>query len=74
MALAESLYGHSAPLRIGFVFLTNFNVTETGETDPSIAINNAYHYLTENKSPKDAMNFLSSVSIYNEIHKTLIYL
>ncbi|XP_016841360.1 UDP-glucose:glycoprotein glucosyltransferase isoform X1 [Nasonia vitripennis] len=64
VALAESLYAHSAPLRIGFVFLTNFNMTETGTTDPSIAINNAYHYLNDAKSSKEAMHFLSSLSNY----------
>ncbi|XP_011503813.1 PREDICTED: UDP-glucose:glycoprotein glucosyltransferase [Ceratosolen solmsi marchali] len=62
---AESLYAYSAPLRIGFVFFTNFNVNETGNTDPSVAINNAYHYLIESKNSKDAMSFLSS--LYNNI-------
>lgn len=66
VTLAESLYAHSAPLRIGFVFLTNFDTAITGTTDSSIAINNAYHYFMESKSPKEAMSFLSSVSNYYE--------
>ncbi|XP_058805620.1 UDP-glucose:glycoprotein glucosyltransferase [Phymastichus coffea] len=61
VALAESLYAHTAPLRIGFVFHTNFNTAAIGATDPSVAINNAYHYLTESKSFKDATKFLSSL-------------
>jgi UDP-glucose:glycoprotein glucosyltransferase len=64
---AQSLYSYSAPLRIGFVFFTNSNMSETGKTDPSVAINNVYHYLIENKSLKDALNFLSSVSIYIQL-------
>ncbi|XP_014235480.1 UDP-glucose:glycoprotein glucosyltransferase [Trichogramma pretiosum] len=65
ITLAESLYAHSAPLRVGFVFKTNFNMTETGLSDPSIAINNAFHYLMESKTSKDAINFLSSLKNYD---------
>lgn len=63
IALAESLYAHTAPLRIGFVFFTNFNTAAIGASDPSVAINNAYHYLTESKNFKDATQFLSSVGV-----------
>lgn len=62
IALAESLYAHSAPLRIGFVFFSNFDTKETGETNPRVAVNNAFHYLMESKSSKEAINFLSTVS------------
>jgi len=72
IALAQSLYAHSAPLRVGFVFVTNFNTSVTGLTDASVAVNNAYHYFADNayhyfadnKSPKEALHFLSEVKLY----------
>ena len=60
-SLVGSLYSHSAPLRIGFVFLMNYNTSITGLQDPSIAVNNAFHYFAENKTPKEALRFLSEV-------------
>lgn len=65
VALAESLYAHSAPLRIGFVFFTNSDEKNTKEIDARVAANNAFHYLMETQNPKEAMDFLSSVSIKN---------
>lgn len=64
IALAQSLYAHSAPLRVGFVFVTNFNTSVTGLTDASVAVNNAYHYFADNKSPKEALHFLSEVKFH----------
>ena len=62
-SLAESLYSHSAPLRIGFVFIMNYDTSLTGLQDPSIAVNNAFHYFAESKTPKEALHFLSEVRI-----------
>lgn len=62
IALAKSLY-LTAPLRIGFVFITNFNASTTGLIDPSIAVNNAFRYFMETKNPNDAMDFLTTVGI-----------
>lgn len=53
---------HSVPLRLGFVFVTSFNMSLTGSVDVSVAINNAYHYFMESKNSKEAIKFLSSVS------------
>ncbi|XP_050455971.1 UDP-glucose:glycoprotein glucosyltransferase isoform X2 [Cataglyphis hispanica] len=64
IALAQSLYAHSAPLRVGFVFVTNYNTSVTGLTDASVAVNNAYHYFAENKNPKEALHFLSELGNY----------
>ncbi|XP_024937212.1 UDP-glucose:glycoprotein glucosyltransferase isoform X2 [Cephus cinctus] len=68
IALAESLYAHSAPLRVGFVFVTNFNTSITGLTDASVAVNNAYHYFAESKNSKEALNFLSDLENYIGVH------
>ncbi|XP_034947696.1 UDP-glucose:glycoprotein glucosyltransferase [Chelonus insularis] len=65
LSTAETLYAHSAPVRVGFVFITNFNTSEIGLNDASIAVNNAYHYLTETRSPKEAVYFLSRLGSYN---------
>lgn len=62
ISTAETLYAHSAPIRVGFVFETNFDTSLTGQDDPSIAVNNAFHYLLESKGPKEAVHFLSSLS------------
>ncbi|XP_046423993.1 UDP-glucose:glycoprotein glucosyltransferase isoform X1 [Neodiprion fabricii] len=61
ISLAESLYTHSAPLRVGFVFITNYNTSVTGQTDASVAVNNAYHYFAESLGHKEAMRFLSDL-------------
>lgn len=64
IALAQSLYAHSAPLRVGFVFVTNYNTSVTGLTDASVAVNNAYHYFADTKNPKEALHFLSEVKLH----------
>lgn len=61
IALAQSLYSHSAPLRVGFVFVTNYDTSITGLTDASVAINNAYHYFADTRSSKEALHFLAEV-------------
>lgn len=63
ISLAQSLYSHSAPLRVGFVFVTNYNTSVTGLTDPSVAVNNAYHYFADIRNFKEALHFLSEVRI-----------
>ncbi|KYM95086.1 UDP-glucose:glycoprotein glucosyltransferase, partial [Cyphomyrmex costatus] len=68
IALAQSLYAHSAPLRVGFVFVTNYNTSTTGLIDASVAINNAYHYFADTRSPKEALHFLSELGIHSTGH------
>lgn len=64
ITLAQSLYAHSAPLRVGFVFVTNYNTSVTGLIDASVAVNNAYHYFADTRSSKEALHFLSEVKLY----------
>ncbi|XP_011150844.1 UDP-glucose:glycoprotein glucosyltransferase isoform X1 [Harpegnathos saltator] len=64
VTLAQSLYSHSAPLRVGFVFVTNYSTTVTGLTDASVAVNNAYHYFADMKSTKEAVHFLAELGNY----------
>ncbi|KAL0109124.1 hypothetical protein PUN28_014311 [Cardiocondyla obscurior] len=64
ITLAQSLYAHSAPLRVGFVFVMNYNTSVTGLTDASVAVNNAYHYFADTKSSKLALHFLSELGNY----------
>lgn len=63
ITLAQSLYAHSAPLRIGFVFVANYNTSVIGLTDASVAVNNAYHYFADTKSNKEALHFLAEVKL-----------
>jgi len=65
ITLAQSLYAHSAPLRVGLVFVMNHNTSVTGLMDASVAINNAYHYFTDTKSSKEALHFLTEVRHHN---------
>ncbi|CAG5096209.1 Similar to Uggt: UDP-glucose:glycoprotein glucosyltransferase (Drosophila melanogaster) [Cotesia congregata] len=60
----DTLNKHSAPIRVGFVFVTNFNTSATGFTDPSVAVNNAFHYLTEEKNQFEAFKFLLTLQNY----------
>lgn len=64
ITLAQSLYLHSAPLRVGFVFVTNYDTSITGLTDASVAANNAYHYFAETKGSEHALQFLIDVRLY----------
>ncbi|OAD52233.1 UDP-glucose:glycoprotein glucosyltransferase [Eufriesea mexicana] len=64
ITLAQSLYLHSAPLRVGFVFVTNYDTAVTGLTDASVAINNAYHYFAESKGSEHALQFLIDLGNY----------
>lgn len=58
VSLALSLYSYVAPLRVGFVFITNYDTSVTGLSDPSVAVNNAFHYFLENQGAKEAEQFL----------------
>ncbi|XP_029039597.1 UDP-glucose:glycoprotein glucosyltransferase [Osmia bicornis bicornis] len=64
ITLAQSLYLHSAPLRVGFVFVTNYDTSITGLTDASVAANNAYHYFAETKGSEHALQFLIDLGNY----------
>ncbi|XP_031847873.1 UDP-glucose-glycoprotein glucosyltransferase [Nomia melanderi] len=64
IALAQSLHLHAAPLRVGFVFVTNYDATVTGLMDASVAVNNAYHYFAEMKGSEQALQFLVDLGNY----------
>ncbi|XP_048265271.1 UDP-glucose:glycoprotein glucosyltransferase isoform X3 [Bombus terrestris] len=64
ITLAQSLYLHSVPLRVGFVFVTNYDTSITGLTDASVAVNNAYHYFAETKGSEHALQFLINLGNY----------
>ncbi|XP_011341647.1 UDP-glucose:glycoprotein glucosyltransferase isoform X1 [Ooceraea biroi] len=64
VTLAQSLYAHSAPLRVGFVFVMNHNTSLTGLTDARVAVNNAYHYFVDTRSAKEALHFLAELGNY----------
>uniref|UniRef100_T1KNA5 UDP-glucose:glycoprotein glucosyltransferase n=1 Tax=Tetranychus urticae TaxID=32264 RepID=T1KNA5_TETUR len=59
--LAESFYVHKAPLRIGFVFAVNKNMSVNGFNDAGVALLNAFNYITETKTPYDGLSFLTDV-------------
>ena len=60
LRLSESFYIHKAPLRIGLVFTTS-NTSASGQEDPSVAILNAFNYISQQLAPFDGLSFLTEV-------------
>lgn len=59
--LAESFVVHLAPVHLGIVFDTSKGVGDRNELYRSI--NCAFNYLTQTKSPRDALGYLTDVRI-----------
>ncbi|KAJ8685929.1 hypothetical protein QAD02_021722 [Eretmocerus hayati] len=62
VALAESLYSYSVPLRLGFVLVTNPSVMGT-TFNIDAAVNDMFYFVLESRGPKDALSLLSRVSM-----------
>lgn len=58
--LAESFVVHLAPVRLGLVFDTSKGVDEKHDLYRGIIC--AFNYLTQTKTPRDALGFLTDVS------------
>merc|ERR1719334_948943 len=61
LKLVESFYVHRAPTRIGLVFSVSTDPDKTGENDASVALVNAFNYISANKEPYDALAFITDV-------------
>ncbi|RWS27572.1 UDP-glucose:glycoprotein glucosyltransferase 1-like protein [Leptotrombidium deliense] len=61
MKLAESFYIHRAPLRIGFVFAVNPDMTVNGYKDAGVACLNAFNFISEEKTMYEGLSFLTDV-------------
>lgn len=59
--LAESFVIHLAPVHLGIVFDTRKGVDEHNEIYRSM--NAAFNYLAQTKTPRDALGFLTDVSL-----------
>ena len=59
--LAESFYIHKAPLRIGFIFAVNPDLTVTGQQDAGVACLNSFNYIAENKDAYESLSFLTDL-------------
>ena len=62
LKMAEAFYVHNAPTRIGLLLLTNNDEKVDAETDASIAMLRAFHYILEEDSPFRALSFITDVS------------
>lgn len=60
LKLAESFVVHLAPVRLGIVFDTSKGIGEENNLYRSIIC--AFNYLTQVKTPRDALGFLTDVS------------
>jgi len=59
--LAESFYIHKAPLRIGFIFAVNPDLTVNGQNDAGVACLNSFNYIAENKDAYEGLSFLTDL-------------
>lgn len=62
LKLAESFVVHNAPVRLGIVFDTGKGVGEENDLYRSIVC--AFNYLTQKKTGRDALGFLTDVSAF----------
>lgn len=61
LKLAESFVVHLAPIRLGIVLDSSKSSVTTESTYR--AINCAFNYISQSKSPRDALSFLTDVSL-----------
>ncbi|XP_074593457.1 UDP-glucose-glycoprotein glucosyltransferase isoform X2 [Brevipalpus obovatus] len=59
--LAESFYVHKAPLRVGFIFAVNKDMSISGQQDAGVALLNAYNYIAEEKTAYEGLSFITDV-------------
>lgn len=60
--LIESFIVHTAPLRVGLVFKVDPSSSLTGLDNAGVAIQCAFNYVSQMKSPQNAVSFLKNVS------------
>ncbi|XP_010142078.1 PREDICTED: UDP-glucose:glycoprotein glucosyltransferase 2-like, partial [Buceros rhinoceros silvestris] len=65
MKLAELLYHHNVPLRIGFVFILSTKEEIDGNEDAGIALWRTFNYIAEESDTSQA--FTSIINIYHEL-------
>lgn len=59
--MAESFYLYKAPVRIGLVFAVNRNTSVTGKDDAGVACLEAFNYISQERTPYDALSFLTDL-------------
>lgn len=64
--LAESFYVHKAPIRIGILFAVNPNTSVNGFQDAGVAFMNAFHFISQDKTPYDGLSFITDVYASSE--------
>lgn len=62
--MAESFYIHKAPVRIGLVFAVERNESKIGYQDAGIACLEAFNYISQEKTPYEALSFLTDIIAY----------
>lgn len=59
--LLESFVVHTAPLRVGILFATDPDKNLTGLNDAGVAMQCAFNFISQKKSPLDALSFVKTV-------------
>lgn len=62
MKLIESFIVHTVPLRVGLVFKVDPSSSLTGLDDAGVAMQCAFNYVSQVKTPQNAVSFLKNVS------------
>ena len=63
LKMAEAFYVHSAPTRIGLLFLVNDKDDVEAKDDVSVAMWRAYHYIKAEENAFRGLSFITDVSI-----------
>ncbi|XP_074657528.1 UDP-glucose:glycoprotein glucosyltransferase 1-like isoform X2 [Tubulanus polymorphus] len=61
LKLAEAFYVHSAPIRIGFVWVVNDGDDVDVKKDADVAMYRAFKYISENSTPYKALSFITDI-------------
>ncbi|XP_044750165.1 UDP-glucose:glycoprotein glucosyltransferase [Coccinella septempunctata] len=61
--LIESFVVHTAPLRVGLVFKVDPSSSLTGLDDAGVAMQCAFNYVSQMKTPQNAVSFLKNVMV-----------
>uniref|UniRef100_A0A5S6QWU0 UDP-glucose:glycoprotein glucosyltransferase n=1 Tax=Trichuris muris TaxID=70415 RepID=A0A5S6QWU0_TRIMR len=65
LQIAQSLYEHVAPLRVGLILATNADKKVSGFSDAGVALLNAYNFIKGDKSVERALKFV--LQVYNRV-------
>ncbi|XP_064615079.1 UDP-glucose:glycoprotein glucosyltransferase 1-like [Liolophura sinensis] len=61
LKMAEAFYVHSAPMRIGIIFVVDFSKDTNGFMDAGVALTRAFDFIKTDEKPSRALSFITDV-------------